>query len=179
MLDITIQKQILYLKQKYSIYAPFADKDLFNTIIEELAQPFQNKKIDKVLGLEARGFILGAPVAHMLRAGFVVGRKKGKLYNDYTEKEIYSGSALDYSNTVKTIEIENNPMGIQKGDRVLIVDDWFETGGQGSVAVKLVEEAGGIVAGISIMLDDMKDEIRSKFTNYHLNALVVCEAINN
>lgn len=144
-------------------------------IVEELAAPFKDKHVDKVLGLEARGFILGAPVAYLLNAGFVVARKQGKMYPDYEGKLVHSESAVDYSGKQKTLEIENSPTGIQKRDKVLIVDDWFETGGQGHAAINLVEKAGGVVAGISIMLDDMNREIRTSFSDYFINALVVKE----
>lgn len=178
MLDTRTQKKILAMKKKYSIYSPWADKRLFHLIIEELAQPFEHMRVDKVLGLEARGFILGAPVAYLLHAGFVVARKKGKMHTVYSDQDVYSETFTDYSHTSKTLEIEKHEKGIQKGDKVVIVDDWFETGNQGHAAIRLVEKAGGSVVGISIMLDDMRNEVRNSFTNFQLNALVVKELFN-
>jgi len=173
MLNREAQRRILEWKEKYSIYSPWSEKDSFKLIIDNLAKPYHSMKVDKVLGLEARGFILGAPVAYKLNTGFVVARKKGKMYAEYEDHEVYSESTTDYSGKLKTLEIERHKKGIQKGDRVLIVDDWFETGGQGHAVVKLVNKAGGTVVGISIMLDDMKSEVRKSFSNYNLNALVV------
>ena len=173
MLSTELQNEILKLKKENSIYAPFADSKYFKIICEKLAKPFENSKIDKVLGLEARGFILGGAVAYLLNAGFAVLRKGGKMYPDnYGSESVYSIETTDYSGKVKTLEIQKSEMGIKSGDRVLIVDDWFETGGQGTAAIKLVEEAGGIVAGIGIMLDDMNENIRERFLKYNLNALV-------
>ena len=175
MLNTDLQVRILELKRKYAIYATWSHKNLFKTIIDEMAKPFQDKQIDKVLGLEARGFVLGAPLAYLLNCGFVVARKKGKMYESYTDNDVYQETTVDYSGTTKTIEIEKHDKAIQPGDKVLIVDDWFETGGQGHAAIKLIEKAGATVTGISILLDDMNPEIRNSFSKYDLNALVIKE----
>lgn len=179
MISIEDQKKILNLKKRYSIYSPFADSILFSRILENLAEPFKKIKIDKVLGLESRGFILGAPIAYILKTGFVVARKGGKMYPKYSQDRVYSTQTVDYSGKEKTIEIENNDMAIRQGDSVLIVDDWFETGGQGQAAIKLVEAAGGKVVGISVMLDDMTSEVRKKFESYNLHSLVIKEKFAN
>jgi adenine phosphoribosyltransferase len=173
MLQLSLQNKILELYKKEYIYSIWSDKDLFKTIIDELSRPFRDSKIDKVLGLESRGFILGAPVAYLLNAGFVVARKQGKLYHDYNGKSIYSESLVDYSGKLKALEIEAGEAGIQKGDTILIVDDWFETGAQGHAAIKLVEKAGGVVAGISIMFNDMNKNVYDSFSAYRLNTLVL------
>lgn len=166
-----LEQTILQLKKESSIYAPFADGEIFAQIIDALAQPFKHTRVDKVLGLEARGFILGAPVAYVLQTGFVVARKKGKMYPKYDNDYVYSTSAIDYSGTEKTLEIEKNTSAIQREDKVLIVDDWFETGGQGHAAIRLVEMAGGEVVGICMMLDNMKEETRDSFSKYKLHSI--------
>ncbi len=178
MLEVSDQKKILDLKKKYSIYSPFTDKELFKRISENLALSFKDVNVDKVLGLESRGFILGSVIAYILGCGFVVARKGGKMYPEYSSNSVFSTETIDYSGKNKVIEIENNDKAIQKGDRVLIVDDWFETGGQGKAAIRLVEKAGGIVVGIGIMLDDMSNEVRSYFDNYNLHASVVKSRFN-
>lgn len=173
MLSTDLQIKILNLKKNYSIYATWSDPELFKKICEDLASSFSNKKIDKVLGLEARGFVLGSVVAYILNCGFVVARKKGKLYQDYTNKEFLSEDVSDYSGKPKSLEIEINPFGIQKGENILIIDDWFETGGQVHSAIKLVERRGATVTGLGVMLDDMSPEVRGSLSAYDLKACVV------
>jgi adenine phosphoribosyltransferase len=146
---------------------------LFQTIVENLAEPFRAANIGKVLGLEARGFILGAPVAYHLRAGFVVARKGGNLYKGlYASEHVLQESCIDYSGQSKILEIETHAHGIQPSDRILIIDDWFERGEQGQAAVRLVERAGGVVAGIGILFDEMTSEKRKSFQHYHFHALI-------
>ncbi|GCE12535.1 adenine phosphoribosyltransferase [Tengunoibacter tsumagoiensis] len=172
---LTKEEKQLILERRYttSFYAPWADAELFQTIVENLAEPFRDANIGKVLGLEARGFILGAPVAYFLRTGFVVARKGGNLYKGlYTSEQVLQESCIDYSGQNKILEIETHTYGIQPGDRILIIDDWFERGEQGQAAVRLVERAGGIVAGIGILFDEMAAEKRKSFQNYHLHALI-------
>ncbi len=178
------EKQII-LERKYtaSFYAPWADATLFQTIIENLAEPFRDANIEKVLGLEARGFILGAPVAYLLHAGFVVARKAGNLYKGRRASEnVLQEACVDYSGQKKVLEIETHAYGIQPGDRILIIDDWFERGEQGQAAIRLVERAGGVVAGIGILFDNMTAEKRKSFQCYHFHALIneaPPEAISN
>ena len=83
MLNFSDQKKILELKKRYSIYSPFADSKLFRKISRNLAELFRDVHVDKVLGLESRGFILGSVVAYILKCGFVVARKGGKMYPEY------------------------------------------------------------------------------------------------
>ncbi|QBD80190.1 adenine phosphoribosyltransferase [Ktedonosporobacter rubrisoli] len=168
------EKQII-LERRYttSFYAPWADAALFQRMVENLAEAFRAAHIEKVLGLEARGFILGAPVAYLLHAGFVVARKAGNLYKGvYTSENVLQESCIDYSGQKKGLEIETHAYGIQPGERILIVDDWFERGEQGLAAVRLVERAGGIVAGIGILFDEMTAEKRKSFQRYHFHALI-------
>ncbi len=172
---LTKEETQTILERRYtaSFYAPWADAALFQTIIENLAEPFRDANIEKVLGLEARGFIVGAPVAYLLHAGFVVARKAGNLYKGvYTPEDVLQEVCIDYSGQEKILEIETHAYGIQRDDRVLIIDDWFERGEQGQAAIRLVERAGGIVAGIGILFDEMTDEKRKSFQRYHFHALI-------
>lgn len=167
------KEKILCLKKKYSIYAPWTDNDLFQKIIDELSEPFKHLQVDKVLGLEARGFILGAAVAYKLHTGFVVARKGGSMYKGgYNQDDVLWEECVDYSGKKKILEIEKHEKGIQKGNTMIIIDDWFEKGGQGQAAIRLVEKAGGKVVGIGIMLDQMTDEIRNSFQQFNLHSLV-------
>ncbi len=167
------QKKILELKRRYSIYAPWSDGAFFRKIIDSLARPYLRARVDKVLGLDARGFVLGAALAYRLGVGFAVCRKAGKMYQEgYDPSDVLQESTTDYSGTVKTLEIEKTIKGIRRGDRVVIVDDWFETGGQSLAAIRLVERAGGVVVGVTGMLDDTSEKTRAKLESYGFHPLV-------
>ena len=112
-----------------------ADARGFRRAIDELVQPLAGAKIDKVAGIEARGFILGGAIAHQLSVGFVPVRKKGKLPYE-TMSETYE---LEYG----TDEVEIHTDAVSKGERILLVDDLIATGGTAAAAIKLLERAGG------------------------------------
>ena len=116
----------------------------FRQSVDELVQPFAGSKIDKVAGIEARGFILGGAVAHQLSAGFVPLRKKGKLpHNVITESY-----ELEYGADA----MEMHTDAIQPGDRVLLVDDLIATGGTALAAVKLLRKAGAKLTGAAFLV---------------------------
>ncbi|HXI86900.1 MAG TPA: adenine phosphoribosyltransferase [Parvularculaceae bacterium] len=117
----------------------------FRRAIDELVQPLAGAKIDKVAGIEARGFILGGAIAHQLSIGFVPIRKKGKLPHK-TYSESYE---LEYG--VDQVEMHVDAIG--KGDKVLLVDDLIATGGTAAAAVRLIERAGGAVVLCSFIID--------------------------
>lgn len=167
-------KKILSRHSNISIYSPWTDAYLFKKIIVELSKPFLHLKIDKVVGIEARGFILGGAVAYNIGAGFVLCRKKGNTYQyNYPRNLVYSKSCIDYSGKRKTLELEkDNKKSISKDDKVILIDDWFGTGNQGLVAIDLVHKAGGIIVGIGIMLDNMTNNVRLKYAPYNLHSLI-------
>jgi len=117
----------------------------FRRAIDELVQPFAGRKIDKVAGIEARGFILGGAIAHQLSVGFVPIRKKGKLPAETLAQEY----ELEYG----TDEVEIHVDAVAKGEQVLIVDDLVATGGTAEAAVKLIERAGGAIVGCAFVVD--------------------------
>lgn len=120
----------------------FADPAAFAQLITDLAKPLSPSAIDYVAGVDALGFILGAAMAVRLEKGFIAIRKGGKLPVPATAAEF-----ADYTGRRKVLEIRR---GILKaGDRVLIVDEWIETGAQVQAAIELIEAAGGEVAGIA------------------------------
>lgn len=165
--------QEIFLVEKFSVYEFWSDAVLFKKIIDGLSGPFLQDRINKVVSIEARGFILGAPVAHTLGAGFVVARKGGKMFaGEYSKDAVYEVPLTDYTKQKKTLEIEKNPNILKAGDRVLIVDDWFETGAQGHAVVQMVEKIGAEVIGISVMLDAMSNDVRDSFKKYKLNAAI-------
>jgi adenine phosphoribosyltransferase len=121
-----------------------ADPALFGEVVEAMAEPWRGEGITHVVGIESRGFILGAPVALALGAGFVPIRKPGKL-PFATRFEEY---ALEYG----TDRLEVHVDACETGARVLIVDDVLATGGTAAAACRLVEALGGEVAGLSFLL---------------------------
>ena len=121
------------------------DARAFRRAVDELVQPFTGRKIDKVAGIEARGFILGGAVAHQLSAGFVPLRKKGKL----PHQTIAVDYALEYG--VDTIEMHLD--AFRSGEKVLLVDDLIATGGTAIAAVELLRRGGADVIGAAFVVD--------------------------
>lgn len=122
-----------------------ADADAFAAVIDALAGAFAGTPIDKVLGIEARGFIVAAPIARHFGAGFVPVRKAGKLPWQ-VEKEEY---VLEYGSDL--LEIHRD--AVAPGERTLIVDDVLATGGTASAATRLVERLGAEVTGLGFILE--------------------------
>lgn len=140
------------------------DGEAFKTAINKLAMQFKDKRIDLVVGPEARGFAIGAPVAFVLGAGFVPVRKPGKL-----PAEIISYSYdLEYGKD--SLEIHKD--AISPGSRVLIVDDLLATGGTTLATVKLVEALGGKVAGLGFVIELSYLNGREKLAGYDIETLV-------
>jgi adenine phosphoribosyltransferase len=121
------------------------DATAFRVAVEELAAPMRLARVDKVAGIEARGFILGAAVAYALGAGFVPIRKKGKL----PHKTVSIAYSLEYG----VDEMEMHHDGVHKGERVLLVDDLIATGGTAEAAVKLLRQLGAQVQGAAFVID--------------------------
>jgi adenine phosphoribosyltransferase len=129
-----------------------------------MARPFVNEKIDKVVVLDARGFLLGTPIAYNIGAGVCLVRKKGKLPFKTIEatyqKEYGSDTVAMHEDTIK------------RGERVLIVDDLLATGGTMGAAVELVEKLEGDIVGISLIVDLPFLGGSAKFGKYNLKWLV-------
>ncbi|HYV01548.1 MAG TPA: adenine phosphoribosyltransferase [Actinomycetota bacterium] len=122
-----------------------ADENAFSSVIDLIVVHYGRGNIDKVVGIEARGFILASPVAYHFGAGFVPVRKSGKLPWE-TEREEY---ALEYG--MATLEIHQD--SVLPGERVLIVDDVLATGGTARATARLVERLGGKVVGIACLIE--------------------------
>ena len=121
------------------------DARAFRLAVDEMVQPFAGEKIDKVAGIEARGFIFGAAIAHQLTAGFVPLRKKGKLPHRTVAVEY----ALEYG----TDAMEMHMDAIVHGERVMLVDDLIATGGTAEAALKLLRGAGAEIVAAVFVID--------------------------
>jgi adenine phosphoribosyltransferase len=128
---------------------------VFNEAIRELAEPFMGQGINEVVGLESRGFIFAGAVAVLLNAGVVMVRKKGALYCETLQEEV-----VDYTGTKKCLEIAKD--AIQLGERVLLVDDWIETGSQMMATCRMVEKLGGHVVGVACLINQVQP-VAAKF----------------
>jgi adenine phosphoribosyltransferase len=121
------------------------DARAFRRAVDELVQPWAGMKIDKVAGIEARGFILGGAVAHQVSAGFIPIRKKGKL----PHKRVSIAYSLEYG----LDEMEVHEDAVAKGERVILVDDLIATGGTAEGAVKLLRQLGANVLTACFVID--------------------------
>jgi adenine phosphoribosyltransferase len=121
-----------------------ADPRLFGRVINAMAAPFRGQHVTKVVGVEARGFLLGAPIALALQAGFVPARKPGKL----PHRRIVERYSLEYG----ADGVEMHEDAILQGERVVIVDDVLATGGTAEATAKLVTRLGGELVGFSFLM---------------------------
>lgn len=142
------------------------DARAFRRAVDELVQPFAGRRISKVAGIEARGFILGGAVAHQLSAAFTPVRKKGKLPAE-TLRQTY---ALEYGED----EVEIHRDAVAPGDTVLIVDDLIATGGTAEAAVKLLRRAQADIVGAAFVIDlpDLGGARRIEAMNVPVKSLV-------
>lgn len=141
-----------------------ADKKAFSYTIDAIAHHFDRDEIDKVLGIEARGFMVAAPLAYRFTAGLIPVRKKGKLPWQ-VESEEY---ALEYG----TDWLEIHRDAIESGERILIVDDVLATGGTARATARLTERCGGKVAGIATIMELSFLEGRKAVSEYELFSLI-------
>lgn len=142
-----------------------ADPAAFRAAIDAMAAPFP--KVERVVGIESRGFILGAPMAYALGVGLVPARKRGRLPSE-TYFEEY---ALEYG--VAALEMHRD--AIRPGEQVLIVDDLLATGGTARAAVNLVERLGGTVAGLAFLAELVPLKGRTQLAGYEVRSLIAYE----
>lgn len=122
-----------------------ADGELFGAACDAMAEPFLDEDVTHVVAVESRGFILGAPIAHMIGAGFVPVRKRGKLPHT-THRAEY---ALEYGSD----ELEIHADALRPGDRVVVVDDVLATGGTAAATCRLVDALGATVIGCTFLIE--------------------------
>jgi adenine phosphoribosyltransferase len=135
----------------------FADGKFLRRAAAEVADPFRNAAVHKVVGIEARGFVLASCVALELEAGFVAVRKPGSIHPG-TKAELTAPP--DWRGLETTLRLQRHV--IAEGERLLVVDDWAETGSKALTARRLVEECGGLYAGLSLLVDQLPDDVRGE-----------------
>lgn len=145
----------------------FADPRGFRMAVDQMLHPYAGMQIDKVVGLEARGFILGGAIAHQLTVGFVPIRKKGKLPGAVIS-EAYT---LEYGEAV--MEIHDD--AIKEGENILVVDDLLATGGTAAAGVQLIKRLGGNIVSTSFIIDLPELGGRKVLEDQGLDVNVLCE----
>ena len=138
--------------------------DGFKKVVDEVSKGYEDKDIEFVVGIEARGFILGGAVAYQLGAGFVPVRKEGKL----PYRTVSATYELEYGKD--TLQIHED--SIRKGSRVLIVDDLLATGGTASCVAKLIEKLGGKIIGIVFLIELTDLKGRDKLKGYPVSSII-------
>lgn len=149
----------------------FGNPGIFSNLITDLIRPFKKYKFNKIAGLDALGFIIGGAISNKLKIGFVPVRKGGKLPG--IKGTLLRISFRDYSKTIKSFEMNRN--SIKKGDNVLIVDEWIETGTQAKAAIKLIEKQGGKVIGITALAAHKSPKTKILFEKYNCKSIRIID----
>lgn len=140
------------------------DGNALRQSVDEMAEKFSGKKIDKIVGIESRGFIFGTALAYKWKVGFVLVRKPGKLPAETISQEY----ELEYG----TDKVEIHKDAISPGDKILIVDDLLATGGTAAATVELVKELGGDIQGIAFLIELTFLNGRQKLGGYEVVSLI-------
>ena len=153
-----------HTRGRYDVTPLFADYDAFARLTDDLARKFADVVVDRVAGIDALGFILGTALALRLQKGFISIRKGGKL-----PAQVERAEFVDYTQERKSLEIRAD--AITQGMKVLIVDEWIETGAQVRAAIDLVERLGATVVGVATINLDENKNTRSLIEKYNCQSL--------
>lgn len=142
------------------------DRDAFKASIDQLSEKLKDKKVDKIVGIEARGFIFGAAVAYKIGAGFVPVRKPGKL----PREKISAEYELEYGKD----KVEMHLDSIKKGENVVIIDDLLATGGTSKATAQMVEKLGGKIQGLLFLVELISEGLngRENLKDYTVESLI-------
>lgn len=141
-----------------------SDKKAFKQAVNALADKYKNKKIDAIVAVEARGFILGGALAHKLNAAFVPVRKKGKLP--------WKTNSVTYELEYGTDTLEMHSDSLKLNDKVLIVDDLLATGGTVQAAINLIKQLGAKITGIAFLIELTDLKGKEKLADYPIYSLI-------
>ena len=148
----------------YDVTTLLRDPAGFRLAIDSVTTPFTNRNISLVVGIESRGFILGSAVADRIGAGFVPVRKVGKL----PWERVRATYDLEYG----TDSLEMHRDAIDKGQRVLVVDDLLATGGTARATVDLVKQLGGVIEGVAFLIELVALDGRAKLTDVNIHSVL-------
>jgi adenine phosphoribosyltransferase len=150
------------------VYLIPSDTKAFQEITSRMVKPFKKIKIDKVVSPDMKGLVYGSVVATKLKVPFVIIIKGGKIKN---RKLIMKGqNYIDHSKTTKYFEILKG--SIKKNDKILFVEDWFETGNSGRSVIKMIEKMGGKIIGISVLFNQLKPKDEEFFKKYNFHYII-------
>ena len=139
------------------VWSVFRDAEALAAVVTALAEPLRGERVDAVCGVESRGFLLGAAVAVELGAGFLPVRKGTGLFPG---EKTFGQTAPDYRGLRHTLRLQR--AAVAEGDRVLLVDDWIQTGMQATTVKGLVEQCGASWIGCSVLVDQLSTEVLRK-----------------
>lgn len=148
----------------YDITTVFKDSSTFSACVREIAKRFANENITYVVGIEARGFVIGGAVAEALHVGFIPIRKKGKLP--------YKKVSVEYELEYRRETIEMHEDAVEKGSRVLVVDDLLATGGTAKASAELLQRVGANIVGFAFIIELTDLKGREKINGYRIVSLV-------
>jgi len=148
----------------YDLTTLLKDSESLRTVIDLMTQEYRDREIDQVVAIESRGFIFGPVLAYNLQAGFVPVRKKGRL----PAQTISASYDLEYGQDV----LEMHTDAIQKGERVLIVDDLIATGGTAAATTQLVHQLGGEIIGLAFIVELEFLKGREKLDGFEISSIL-------
>lgn len=140
------------------------DKDAYKRAVDEMVERIRDKKVDKIIGIEARGFIVGAPIAYALGCGFIPVRKPGKLPHD----TISASYDLEYGSD--SVEIHCD--AIEKGENIVIIDDLLATGGTSKAVGELVDKLGGNIVSYLFLIELEDLDGRKQLNGYNVESII-------
>jgi len=152
-----LAKRLQYYGGHSDTLGLFADGEFLRRASAAVADPFRDARVQKVAGIEARGFVLAACVALELDAGFVAIRKPGGLHPG---PKVELTAPRDWRGLETALRLQRHVIGA--GERVLVVDDWAETGSKALTSRRLIEECDGVYAGLSLLVDQLPDDVREQ-----------------
>ncbi len=161
-----IQAELKKRMKEDSGYLITAYPKLYRKVISAMIKPFKNKDIDKIMSPEMKGMLFGPVVAFKMNLPFVSIVKGGRI----PKKFILSRTFKDYTNNTKTLNIAK--ITVNRGDKILLVDDVFESGKSGKAIIKMIEKLGGKVVGISLVYNKLNEKNENFFKKYNFHYCV-------
>lgn len=163
-------------QRRYDLTPLFKEATVFKNLLNDLSCSFKQSEIETIAGIESFGFILGAAMAQYLNKGFLPIRKGGKL--SCVPSSIDRISLIDYSGSEKFLELKKE--SVRKNERFLLVDDWVDTCAQMNASIKLIQNNGGVIVGITTIGIDRNaftEELIKTYPVYAINRLVSLESL--